>query len=79
MPINNQTPDPRFQRVLIAARELVKHEVNTQGSNVEWAVIASGLQRLRDALADLEGGGAGAATSIKTNPASVVPQPFNGR
>ena len=55
MPINNQTPDPRFQRVLVAARELVKHEVDAQGANVEWSVIASGLQRLRDALADLEG------------------------
>ena len=79
MPINNQTPDPRFQRVLIAARELVKHEVDARGTNVEWAVIANGLQRLSDALEDLDGGGASAAALIKKNPASVVPQSLNGR
>jgi len=78
MPINNQTPDPRFQRVLVAARELVKHEVDALGANVEWAVIANGLQRLRDALAELEGGGAGAANSIKKNPASVAARSLNG-
>ena len=67
MPINNQTPDPRFQRVLAAARELAKVQVDAQGTNVEWPVFANGLQRLRDALADLEGGGTGAANSIAKN------------
>ncbi|MCY7308485.1 MAG: hypothetical protein LH632_20595 [Rhodoferax sp.] len=79
MPINNQTPDPRFQRVLIAARELVKHEVDERGTNVEWSLIASALQRLCDALADLEVDGAVAANSIKKNPASAVRPSVNGR
>ena len=70
MPINNQTPDPRFQRVLAAARELAKVQIDAQGTNVEWLVIATGLQRLRDTLADLEGGGTGAANSIRKKAAS---------
>lgn len=79
MPINNQTPDPRFQRVLVAARELVKHKVDPPGANAEWAVIANNLQRLREALADLEGDGTGTANLIKKNPAHVVPQSLKQR
>ena len=65
--------------MLIAARELVKHEAEPQGTNVEWAVIANGLQRLREALADLEGDSTGTANSIKKNTASVAPQSLKGR
>ena len=67
MPINNQTPDPRFQRVLVAARELVQLEVDARGAHGDWSMFAAGLQRLREALADLEKDGAGIPGSIKKN------------
>lgn len=68
MPINNQTPDPRFQRVLIAARELVSLDVGALSSNADWPGFEAGLQRLRDTLAALEKDGAGIGGSIKKKP-----------
>ena len=53
MPINSLTPDPRFQHVLVAADELVRLEMDEQGSKVERKVTSCALQRSRDALADL--------------------------
>ena len=68
MPLNNQTPDPRFQRVLAAARKVVQVEVNTQGSNVDWPTLAADLLRLREALWELEGATTSTAAPTRKKP-----------
>ena len=73
MPLNNQTPDPRFQRVLVAARALAQMDVDVHGVNVDWPAVAMGLQRLRESLADLEGGGASRVTATKKQLATPPP------
>lgn len=68
MPINNQTPDPRFQRVLVAAREVARLPVDERGFTAEWAVAVKALEQLRRALEDLEQRGSAPAASLGKKP-----------